>query len=102
MQQAKLSALALASAFDAVLISEAEGLSKPDPAIFHRALERLGVAPGHAVFVGDHPDFDVAGARAAGLRAVWRPGSLARPPVAADAAIEHLGDLLDLLGCPRP
>jgi FMN phosphatase YigB (HAD superfamily) len=36
-------------------------MSKPDPQIFHRALERLNANPAQAVFVGDHPDVDVAG-----------------------------------------
>jgi hypothetical protein len=33
---------------------------------------------------------------------VWRPGALAGPPVEADATVEHLGELLDLLGSPGP
>ena len=40
-----------------------EGTSKPDRQIFHRALERLNTNPAQAVFVGDHPEVDVAGAR---------------------------------------
>ena len=44
----------------------------PDPEIFQRALERCGVEPCQALFVGDHPDVDVAGARRAGLVAVWK------------------------------
>jgi putative hydrolase of the HAD superfamily len=64
MQTSKLQCLALSSAFDAIIISDAEGVPKPDPKIFHRALARLGVDPARAVFVGDHPDVDVAGARA--------------------------------------
>ena len=62
----------MASFFDVVLISEAEGVRKPDRAIFARALERCGVAPADAIFVGDHPEVDVAGARAAGMVPVWK------------------------------
>jgi putative hydrolase of the HAD superfamily len=69
-QQMKLDSLGLD--FDVVLISEAEGLRKPDPAIFHRALSQLGVDPKHAVFVGDNPDADVMGARSAGLTPIWK------------------------------
>lgn len=36
-------------------LSKFEGLRKPDPAIFLRALNRLGLEPAEAVFVGDHP-----------------------------------------------
>ena len=71
-QEQKLETLGLASFFDVVLISEAEGLRKPDQMIFARALERCGVEPAEAMFVGDHPEVDVAGARAAGLVPVWK------------------------------
>ena len=71
-QEQKLQSLGLASFFDVVLISEAEGLRKPDRMIFARALERCGVEPAEAMFVGDHPEVDVAGARAAGLVPVWK------------------------------
>src|SRR5580765_4002630 len=72
-QSHKLEGLGLGSFFDVVLISQAEGIRKPDARIFHRALERCGVdEPAHAMFVGDHPEVDVAGAHAAGLVAVWK------------------------------
>ena len=41
------------SEFDVYVNSADVGLRKPDPAIFHLALERLGVAPGQAVFLDD-------------------------------------------------
>jgi putative hydrolase of the HAD superfamily len=71
-QSRKLDTLGLAGFFDLVVISESEGLTKPDPRIFARAVERIGVAAGEAMFVGDHPEIDVAGARAAGLIPVWK------------------------------
>ena len=80
--------------FDTVLISDAEGVSKPDPEIFRRALERLGVDAAHACYIGNHPEVDVAGARAAGLKAVWRRDPFLPPPAEADGVIEELGDLL--------
>jgi len=98
MQSAKLACLGLAPMFDAVLISDAEGISKPRREIFDRAMERLNVRPSHAVYVGDHPDIDVAGARSAGMRAVWRRGAGISRAVEADAVIDELADLLKLLG----
>jgi putative hydrolase of the HAD superfamily len=71
-QMTKLDALGMRDVFDIVLVSEAEGISKPDAAIFARALDRCGVAPAEAMFVGDNPEIDVAGAKAAGLAAVWK------------------------------
>ena len=97
MQSRKLQCLGLASAFDTVLISDAEGVSKPDARIFLRALERLGVEPAAAAFVGDNPDVDVAGARGAGLRAIWRRDPMRARTVEADAVIEQLDDLVGLL-----
>ena len=101
MQSAKIASLALSPLFDAILISDAEGVSKPHRAIFDRAMERLSVSPAHAVFVGDHPDVDVAGARAAGLQAVWRRDPNVTRVVEANAVIEELRDLLTLLDCVR-
>lgn len=43
------------------------GVAKPDPRIFHLALDRLGIAAADAVMVGDSPAADVAGAQAAGV-----------------------------------
>ena len=94
MQSRKLECLALLPMFDAVLISDAEGVHKPDPEIFRRALERLGVEAAQACYVGNHPDVDVAGAKAAGLKAVWRRDPFFPPPVDVDGVIEELADLL--------
>jgi len=55
---------------DAVVDSATAGAAKPDPAIFALALERLGVAAGQAIYVGDHEQTDGDGARAAGIDVV--------------------------------
>ena len=47
--------------------STAVGSCKPEPAIFHAALERLSAAPAEAVFIGDSPARDMAGARGVGM-----------------------------------
>jgi putative hydrolase of the HAD superfamily len=87
--------------FDTVLISDAEGISKPDRQIFHRALERLNTNAAQAVFVGDHPEVDVAGARAAGMRAIWRRDPNVTRVIEADGVIDELSDLLAWLGLER-
>jgi putative hydrolase of the HAD superfamily len=53
-----------------VLDSFVVGIEKPQPAIFHRALDALGVPAGQTLHVGDTGWADVAGARAAGVRPV--------------------------------
>jgi putative hydrolase of the HAD superfamily len=53
-------------AFDVIVISGEEGVEKPDPEIYRRALERLKVTPAEAVFVDDMP-VNVEAARALGM-----------------------------------
>jgi len=71
--RAIVAGLGLDRAVDAVLISAAVGVAKPDPHIFLRACDLLGVAPSEAVHVGDSRSADVEGARGAGLSA-WHYG----------------------------
>ena len=70
-QQQKLRHCGFDGYVDALVVSEEAGVSKPDPAIFAIALQRLGVGAEEAVMVGDSWAADVEGARAAGIRAVW-------------------------------
>lgn len=56
--------------FETIVDSHHEGVRKPDPEIFRRALARLGVAAEDAIYLGDIPGVDVVGANAAGIRAV--------------------------------
>jgi putative hydrolase of the HAD superfamily len=55
---------------DVILDSTVVGIAKPDPRIFDLALDTLGVAPEHAIHVGDTPGADVDGARAADVHPV--------------------------------
>jgi pyrophosphatase PpaX len=61
--------LPLRDLFDVVVTSDDTERHKPDPEPILFALERLGAFPDEAAYVGDSP-FDVAAARAAGVRAV--------------------------------
>lgn len=101
--------LELARHFEVLSISARVGYQKPHPAIFEHALELMGAAPGDAVHVGDDPGADIVGARRAGIEPILieRRGRR-HPPIGEDASadgvhiIADLGDLLDLLGIPRP
>lgn len=66
--KAKLVEVGLGGFFEVMLDSAEEGVEKPDPEIFRRALARMGVEGGW--FVGDLYHIDVVGARAAGLSPV--------------------------------
>jgi putative hydrolase of the HAD superfamily len=96
-QQEKLRQCGLDRFVDVLVVSEDVGISKPDPRIFHIALERLGCPAAEAVMVGDSWSADVAGARAAGIRAVWfnRHGAAApEPGVDEIRALEPVADVM--------
>jgi HAD superfamily hydrolase (TIGR01549 family) len=65
-----LTELGLVRHLEFVLDSGELGIEKPDPRIFQIALDRAGVEPTGAVYVGDLYTIDVLGARAVGMRAV--------------------------------
>lgn len=69
----ELGALGVERFFRAVVCGGETARRKPHPEPLLLALERLGVAPGEAVYVGDSPE-DVAMAKAAGAFAVGIPG----------------------------
>ncbi len=77
----------------AIIDSTVVGVSKPAAEIFRHALEPLGVAPERAAYIGDTRRYDVAGARAAGLKPIhFDPYELC--PERADH--EHLTAIADL------
>lgn len=82
--------------FSALAISGVLGVAKPQPAIFHAALEAAGVAPGAAIHVGDHPDVDVAAARAVGIAPVLIDRFKRLPPEAGPR-IRSLAELVELV-----
>ena len=63
------SGCSLAPAFHCTAFSCDEGVAKPDPEIYLRALRRLGVQPETTIYIGDGGDNELAGAEQAGLRA---------------------------------
>lgn len=95
-QQRTIKRLGIARYFKAILISEIEGVRKPDAEIFHRAVARLGCTPEEAVYVGDNPEADVRAARAAGLKAIWKRNAAFAEPE-ADGIIDNLAELPRLL-----
>ena len=64
--------VALGVDVEAMGMSDAMGIAKPDPAFFSRTLELLGSPPaGDVAYVGDRVDNDVVPSAAAGMRAIW-------------------------------
>ena len=93
---AALAATGLDRHLDAIIDSHVVGVEKPDPRIFHMALDQCGVAPAEAIFVGDIYEIDVRGARNAGMEGdPDRPASLYGE---VDCRrIARLGELLSLV-----
>jgi putative hydrolase of the HAD superfamily len=96
-QNPKIDGLGIRRHFGTVLISEAEGMKKPDPKIFHLAMQNLNVTPEETVFVGDNPEADIRGAQAVGMKAIWMRDSYWPEPDGADAIISELCELPDVV-----
>jgi 2-haloacid dehalogenase len=67
IQKRRIAGAGFAGLCGAVSISGDLGVGKPDPAIFRHCLERLGVKPEEALFIGDSLELDGAGAAASGI-----------------------------------
>jgi 2-haloacid dehalogenase len=99
MLTAAVKAAELYPLFDALISAEQTGLFKPAPEVYALAPARFGVAPAEIAYVSAHP-WDVAGATAAGLTAIWLNRDGARgefpwaPPAEAITTPEALQGLL--------
>jgi FMN phosphatase YigB (HAD superfamily) len=96
-----LDRIGLSDWFEVIIDSHLEGVAKPDPEIFQRALQRMAVAPANALYAGDLPEVDLVGANAAGMHAVLVDtfGTyVARPELPRVASVAELVD--ELLALP--
>ena len=98
IQRAKIERFGLAEYLDVLIVSGEVGVAKPDPAIFRLALERLGVEPAEALFVGDSPEYDLRGAEAAGMLFVWMNPGAEELPEGIARPLATIGRLEELLG----
>ncbi len=80
--------------FEIVINSAAVGLAKPDPEIYHLALERLGRQPGECLFIDDKPR-NTAAAEALGIASI-----VFTTPTALEAELVRRGILESLV--PNP
>lgn len=95
MQRHKCQALSLDHIAPFIIISEEVGYAKPDPRIFHDALNASGLGqPERVMFVGDNPVTDIDGARRFGMRTAWVrrgrqfPADLDPPDRTVDSVLE--------------
>ncbi|MGP4042639.1 HAD family hydrolase [Gracilibacillus sp. D59] len=71
-QQYTIDALEIEDYFDPILISEKEGIKKPNPKIFEKALHHLQVEPDQSIFVGDNPESDINAAKQSGMKSILK------------------------------
>jgi putative hydrolase of the HAD superfamily len=101
VQRSKIAVAGIERYFKSVVVSGEVGAAKPDARPFLAALKALGARPDEAVMVGDSLERDVAGAQAAGIRAVWvnRAGAVSEGvrPDATITSLSHLPRTLERL-----
>ena len=98
---ANLESIGIRHLFDDVVTAAMAGAAKPAPQVFEMAVKVGGASKQETLHVGDHPLYDVDGARAAGLRTVWvnRTASIWPDEYAApEIEVTHIGELPELLG----
>lgn len=98
-QTGKLQATGLAGFFppERILISAAMGVEKPDPMAFAALAAALGERPARILFIGDHPETDIAGAKNAGLTTCWlRRRDAGGMCGEADLVIDSLAEIIPL------
>ena len=98
----RLNAYGIREYFSVILSSEEEGISKPNPEFFKRAIQRANCLPSEAYMIGDRPDNDIAPAKALGMRTIRiRQGLGGLMPVTedekrADFTVDSLTELLKI------
>ena len=96
-----LGRIGIARYFDDVITAARAGAAKPARQVFEMAVQIAGYSAKETLHVGDHPRYDVEGARQAGQPTVWVnrgdaswPAALAEP----DHEVTHIGELPTILG----
>ena len=87
--------------FTPTILSSKVRLRTPDPAIYHLSCRCCGTPAAKCAYIGDNPDRDVEGTRAAGFGCMIliddpKKGRTENMQAACDCLIENLSDLLDL------
>lgn len=97
---ANLEKIGIRDLFDGVISAAMAGAAKPERPIFDMAVAAGGASAAQTLHVGDHPLYDVHGARDAGLRAVWVNRNGEEWPAEyqlPDYEVQHVGELHGLL-----
>lgn len=73
LQLAKLEATGLAGHFtgERIITSQVAGAEKPDLRAFQALTAAISCSPERTLYIGDHPEFDIKGAKEAGFLTCW-------------------------------
>lgn len=97
-QRRKIDRFALAPLFDCVIVEGEFGKGKPEPEVYHHALDALGVKAHEAWMVGDNLEWEVAVPKRLGIYTVWvdfaAKGLPANAPAQPDRIIHNLAELV--------
>ncbi|WP_138420862.1 HAD family hydrolase [Aquibacillus sediminis] len=91
-QMDNIKALGIEKYFKTILISEWEGMKKPEPQIFEKALHNLNVLTSESIFVGDHPEKDIQTSQNIGMKGIWKK-DYQWDNVKADFIVEDLKEI---------
>ena len=86
-----------------IVDSRRVGVCKPDPAIYHYAVEKLGRDPGEIMMVGDSFERDIRPAKQVGMKTAWLEGVTPREcpePALADVRLRRVTELPDVISSP--
>jgi len=97
--RAEMERFGLLEYFDFTIFSSTVGIRKPSKNIFNMALKKAGVKSSQAIFIGDRFDSDIAGAKNAGIVAVWKYRQERENPdnVKPDYSIINLDELESII-----
>jgi FMN phosphatase YigB (HAD superfamily) len=88
---------ALAPQFRSAVFSFTAGAVKPDPRIYHQAIEQLDVNAADTLYIGDGGDDELAGAERAGLRAARAHWFVSRADLVTMPSLSSPQDVLRLV-----
>lgn len=97
VQREKITIAKIGHYFDDIIVSGEEEFEKPEPGIFLKACNNLGVAPEDAVYVGDYYPNDIAGALGANLKPIWITENPDEHPQYQGLRVKRLRGILDYL-----
>jgi putative hydrolase of the HAD superfamily len=93
---ADLGQIGIAHFFERTIAARQVGALKPDPAIFRQVIEGTDLQAHEVVYVGDDPLLDVAGARGAGMHAIWIDRQASEWPPEIEPAAHTVRSLTEL------